>query len=181
MISHWLGLALILRSTLSSKHQLFVQNFQFFSTETKNSQIFERNQHNSTKSGAVELLQGKLFKNMTNFPPSFLGPAILLTHFPPSFFFSTWRPKSFLLWNNLYVYIWCLHLATASLFIIQIEKQVTVNKMLPSFKETGILKTHVTEEIKATCWRFIWIFTLDFERGENLANRKLAHWSVPNV
>jgi len=64
-------------------------------------------------------------------------------------------------------------LATPSLFIIQIEKQVTVNKMLHPFKETRILKTNVAEENQAACWRFIWLFTLDFERGENLADRKL--------
>lgn len=51
--------------------------------------------------------------------------------------------------------------------MIQTEKQVTVNKMSHPFKETGILKTNVTEEIKAACWRFIWIFTFNIVRGEN--------------
>lgn len=58
-------------------------------------------------------------------------------------------------------------MATPSLFIIQTEKQVTVNKMLHPFKETGILKTNATEGTEAASWGFIWIVKLDLERGKN--------------
>lgn len=39
--------------------------------------------------------------------------------------------------------------------------------MLHPFKETGLLKINATEEIKAACWGFIWIFKLDLERDKN--------------